>query len=45
VRREAQARDERLERARASLEGDPAVQALRDRFGAVLQPDSIKPVG
>jgi DNA polymerase-3 subunit gamma/tau len=45
VRREEQARDERLEKARAALEGDPAVQALRDRFGAVLQPDSIKPVG
>jgi DNA polymerase III subunit gamma/tau len=45
ARREAQARDERLEKARASLEGDPSVQALRDRFGAVLQPDSIKPVG
>ncbi len=45
ARREAQARDERIEKARASLEGDPSVQALRDRFGAVLQPDSIKPVG
>jgi DNA polymerase-3 subunit gamma/tau len=45
ARREAQARDERLEKARAALENDPNVQALRDRFGAVLQPDSIKPVG
>ncbi|MGE0031910.1 MAG: DNA polymerase III subunit gamma/tau [Steroidobacteraceae bacterium] len=45
ARREEQARDERLEQARASLERDPKVQALRDRFGAVLQPDSIKPVG
>jgi DNA polymerase III subunit gamma/tau len=45
ARREAQARDDRLERARAALENDPNVQALRDRFGAVLQPDSIKPVG
>jgi DNA polymerase-3 subunit gamma/tau len=45
VRREEEARDQRLERARAALEGDPAVQALRDRFGAVLQSDSIKPVG
>jgi DNA polymerase-3 subunit gamma/tau len=45
ARREEQARDERLEQARAALERDPAVQALRDRFGAVLQPDSIKPVG
>jgi DNA polymerase-3 subunit gamma/tau len=45
ARREEQARDERLEQARAALERDPKVKALRDRFGAVLQPDSIKPVG
>jgi DNA polymerase-3 subunit gamma/tau len=45
ARREEQARDERLEKARAALERDPAVQSLRERFGAVLQPDSIKPVG
>ncbi|MBM4219468.1 MAG: DNA polymerase III subunit gamma/tau [Gammaproteobacteria bacterium] len=45
ARRDEMARDERLEAARASLERDPNVQALRDRFGAVLQPDSIKPVG
>ena len=45
ARREEQARDERLEKARAALEGDPNVQSLRERFGAVLQPDSIKPVG
>ena len=35
----------RLERARQSLESDPTVQALKDRFGAVIQPDSIKPLG
>ena len=45
ARREEQARDERLEKARAALESDPNVQSLRERFGAVLQPDSIKPVG
>jgi len=45
ARREEQARDERLEKARAALENDPNVQSLRERFGAVLQPDSIKPVG
>jgi DNA polymerase-3 subunit gamma/tau len=45
AKRDKQARDGRLEAARASLERDPAVQALRERFGAVLQPDSIKPVG
>ena len=45
ARREEQARDERLEKARAALERDPNVQTLRDRFGAMLQPDSVKPVG
>ena len=45
ARREEQARDERQEQARAALERDPNVKALRERFGAVLQPDSIKPVG
>ena len=45
ARREEQARDERLELARLALENDPNVQALRDRFGAVIQPESIKPVG
>ncbi|HEU0224264.1 MAG TPA: DNA polymerase III subunit gamma/tau [Steroidobacteraceae bacterium] len=45
ARREEQARDERLEQARAAIDRDPNVRALRDRFGAVVQPDSIKPVG
>ncbi len=45
ARRAELARDERLEQARAALESDPNVKALRDRFGATLQPDSIKPVG
>jgi DNA polymerase-3 subunit gamma/tau len=45
ARRAEQARDERLESARAALERDPNVQTLRERFGAVLQPESIKPVG
>ena len=45
ARREEQARDERQELARAALERDPNVKALRERFGAVLQPDSVKPVG
>ncbi|MEX1994299.1 MAG: DNA polymerase III subunit gamma/tau [Steroidobacteraceae bacterium] len=45
ARREEQARDERMEQARAALESDPKVKALRDRFGAVLQPDTVKPVG
>ena len=35
----------RLEQARHALENDPTVKALKDRFGAVVQPDSIKPLG
>jgi DNA polymerase-3 subunit gamma/tau len=43
--REAERRQrDRLEQARESLENDPTVRALRDRFGAVIQPESIKPV-
>jgi len=34
----------RLEQARLSLDNDPTVRALKDRFGAVVQPDSIKPL-
>ncbi len=45
ARREEQARDQRLEQARLALESDPTVRVLRDRFGAVIQPESIKPVG
>ncbi|MCU0976434.1 MAG: DNA polymerase III subunit gamma/tau, partial [Steroidobacteraceae bacterium] len=40
--REQQAR---VEQARQALERDPTVLALKDRFGAVIQPDSVKPVG
>jgi hypothetical protein len=41
---QAQARrsDEKLEAARESLEADPNVKALRDLFGAELNPDSIE---
>jgi DNA polymerase-3 subunit gamma/tau len=36
--------DEKLEAARASLESDPNVKALRDMFGAEIKPDSIEPI-
>jgi DNA polymerase-3 subunit gamma/tau len=45
ARRVERQEQHRLEQARQSLESDPTVQALKDRFGAVIQPDSIKPVG
>jgi hypothetical protein len=30
--------------ARAKLEDDPNVRALKERFGATLQQDTVKPV-
>jgi DNA polymerase-3 subunit gamma/tau len=33
-----------LDCARASLETDPGVQALRERFGATLLPDTVRPI-
>jgi DNA polymerase-3 subunit gamma/tau len=40
----AQARhaDERLGAARAALDVDPAVLAMKERFGATLHPDSVR---
>jgi DNA polymerase-3 subunit gamma/tau len=35
---------EELDSARQSLESDPGVQALREKFGATLLPDSVRPV-
>jgi DNA polymerase-3 subunit gamma/tau len=33
-----------LEAARESLESDPGVQALRERFGATLLPETVRPI-
>jgi DNA polymerase-3 subunit gamma/tau len=41
-RQQVQAQD-RLQAARASIESDPNIQAMRDIFGATVQPESIKP--
>jgi DNA polymerase-3 subunit gamma/tau len=30
--------------ARAALESDPGVQVLRERFGATLLPDTVRPI-
>jgi len=37
------AADDRVQQARASIESDPNVRAMRDIFGATVQPDSIRP--
>jgi DNA polymerase-3 subunit gamma/tau len=41
-RQQAQDQD-RLQAARVSIESDPNIKAMRDIFGATVQPESIKP--
>jgi DNA polymerase-3 subunit gamma/tau len=45
ARRQARAEDERQRAAQDAIESDPNVRALRDMFGATVQPGSIKPIG
>jgi DNA polymerase III subunit gamma/tau len=45
ARQQERDREARLEQARSAIDNDPTVRALKDRFGAVVQPDSVKPVG
>jgi DNA polymerase III subunit gamma/tau len=44
ARRQAQASDERLKAAEEAIEADPAVRAMREVFGATVQPGSVKPL-
>ena len=44
VRRQAQVSDERLRAAEEAIEADPAVRAMREVFGATVQPGSVKPL-
>ncbi|MBA3563147.1 MAG: DNA polymerase III subunit gamma/tau [Gammaproteobacteria bacterium] len=44
ARRSARQADERLQAARASIDEDPNVRALKETFGARVQPESVKPV-
>ena len=37
------AADDRLQNARESIDSDPNVRAMRDIFGATVQPDSVRP--
>jgi DNA polymerase-3 subunit gamma/tau len=43
ARREQAHAQDQLRAARVAIETDPNVQAMRDIFGATVQPDSIKP--
>jgi DNA polymerase-3 subunit gamma/tau len=44
ARQQAQAADQRLQAAEQAIDDDPAVRAMRDIFGATVQPGSIKPL-
>jgi DNA polymerase-3 subunit gamma/tau len=42
MQKKARISDEKLDAARASLEADPNVRALRDMFGAELKAESVE---
>ena len=44
AQQQAQAADDRLRAAQQAIEADPAVRAMRDTFGATVQPGSIRPL-
>jgi DNA polymerase-3 subunit gamma/tau len=44
ARREARQAEAKLAEARSALDQDPTVRALQDRFGAAVQPVSVKPL-
>jgi DNA polymerase-3 subunit gamma/tau len=43
ARQQKAAADDRVLQARAAIENDPNVRAMRDMFGATLTPDSVRP--
>jgi DNA polymerase-3 subunit gamma/tau len=43
ARQQKAAADDRLQNAKASIENDPNIRAMREIFGATVQPDSIRP--
>jgi DNA polymerase III subunit gamma/tau len=44
ARQQAQAADDRLKAAEQAIDGDPAVRAMRETFGATVHPGSVKPL-
>ena len=44
ARQQQRAAEQRLQGAREELEADPTVRALKEKFGATLVPDSVKPL-
>ena len=43
ARQQKAAADDRVQQARAAIENDPNVRAMRDMFGATITPDSVRP--
>ncbi len=44
ARQQKAAAQERMQQAKTSIENDPNVRAMRDIFGATVQPESVRPV-
>ena len=44
AQQQAQAADDRLRAAQQAIDADPAVRAMRDTFGATVQPGSVRPL-
>jgi DNA polymerase-3 subunit gamma/tau len=44
ARQQKAAADDRLQGARRAIDTDPNVRAMRETFGATVQPDSIRPI-
>ncbi|MBB6092342.1 DNA polymerase-3 subunit gamma/tau [Povalibacter uvarum] len=43
ARQQRAAADDRMQNARRSIDEDPNIRAMRDVFGATVQPDSVRP--
>jgi DNA polymerase-3 subunit gamma/tau len=43
ARQQKAAADDRVQQAKAAIDNDPNVRAMRDMFGATVQPDSVRP--
>ena len=44
ARQQQAAAQDRMKHARAAIESDPNVRAMREVFGATVQPDSVRPI-
>ena len=44
ARQQKAAVEDRMQQARTSIDADPNVRAMKDIFGATVQPESVRPV-